>query len=77
MGTYEGTIIGVLQLLNAKDMASGAVVTFSDADLHLAESLASQAAIALTDRLLINRLESLLNHFIGLINAAIDDKSSP
>ena len=61
--------------INAKDRATGAVGPFSDADQHLAESLASQAAIALTNRLLINRLENLFESFIGLINAAIDDKS--
>jgi HD-GYP domain-containing protein (c-di-GMP phosphodiesterase class II) len=75
MKDHEGVIIGVLQLLNAKDRVTGAVGAFSDADLRLAESLASQAAIALTNRLLINRLESLFESFIGLINAAIDDKS--
>ena len=75
MKDHENAIIGVLQLLNAKDRATGAVRAFSDADLHLAESLASQAAIALTNRLLINRLEALFESFIRLINTAIDDKS--
>jgi HD-GYP domain-containing protein (c-di-GMP phosphodiesterase class II) len=75
MKDHEGETIGVLQLLNAKDRATGEVGPFSEADLRLAESLASQAAIALTNRLLINRLESLFESFIGLINAAIDDKS--
>ena len=75
MKDHENEIIGVLQLLNAKDRVTGAVGPFSEADLHLAESLASQAAIALTNRLLVNRLEHLFESFIGLINAAIDDKS--
>jgi HD-GYP domain-containing protein (c-di-GMP phosphodiesterase class II) len=75
MKNHEGEIIGVLQLLNSKDPTTGEVVAFSDADQHLAESLASQAAIALTNRLLINHLENLFESFIGLINAAIDDKS--
>jgi HD-GYP domain-containing protein (c-di-GMP phosphodiesterase class II) len=75
MKNHEGEVIGVLQLLNCKDPASGSVVAFSDADQHLAESLASQAAIALTNRLLINHLENLFESFIGLINSAIDDKS--
>jgi HD-GYP domain-containing protein (c-di-GMP phosphodiesterase class II) len=75
MKNHENEIIGVLQLINSKDSASGAVVPFSDADQHLAESLASQAAIALTNRLLINHLENLFESFISLINAAIDDKS--
>ncbi len=72
---HENEIIGVLQLINAKDRDSGAVTTFSEADQRLAESLASQAAIALTNRLLINHLEELFESFIKVINAAIDDKS--
>ena len=75
MKNHENEIIGVLQLLNAKDRATGAVTPFSSEDQQLAESLASQAAIALTNRLLINHLENLFESFINLINAAIDDKS--
>ena len=75
MKNHEGQSIGVLQLINAKDARSGEVVAFSDTDQHLAESLASQAAIALTNRLLINHLENLFESFISLMNAAIDDKS--
>lgn len=75
MVNHEGEVIGVLQLLNAIDPASGKVVTFSDADQRLAESLASQAAVALTNRLLINQLEELFESFIALINTAIDEKS--
>jgi len=75
MKNHEGQSIGVLQLINAKDPRSGEVVAFSDTDQHLAESLASQAAIALTNRLLINHLENLFESFISLMNAAIDDKS--
>ena len=75
MKNHENEIIGVLQLLNAKDRATGKVCAFSSEDQQLAESLASQAAIALTNRLLINHLENLFESFINLINAAIDDKS--
>jgi HD-GYP domain-containing protein (c-di-GMP phosphodiesterase class II) len=75
MKNHEGEIIGVLQLINAKNRATGKVVAFSDEDQQLAESLASQAAIALTNRLLINHLETLFESFIQMINAAIDDKS--
>ncbi|MGE0558761.1 MAG: GAF domain-containing protein, partial [Burkholderiales bacterium] len=75
MKNHEDEIIGVLQLLNAKDRETGQVVAFSEDDQRLAESLASQAAIALTNRLLINHLETLFESFIQMINAAIDDKS--
>ena len=75
MKNHENEIIGVLQLLNAKDPVTGTVTAVSKEDQQLAESLASQAAIALTNRLLINHLENLFESFINLINAAIDDKS--
>jgi HD-GYP domain-containing protein (c-di-GMP phosphodiesterase class II) len=75
MKNHEGVIIGVLQLINAKNPETGEVQKFPQAAQHLAESLASQAAIALTNRQLINQLEVLFESFIGLINLAIDEKS--
>ena len=75
MRNHENEIIGVLQLINAQDRDSGAVVPFSGDDQQLLESLASQAAIALTNRRLIAQLEELFESFIQLINTAIDDKS--
>ena len=75
MKNHEGEIIGVLQLLNAIDAATSKVTVFTDEDRRLAESLASQAAIALTNRLLIQQLEVLFESLIELINTAIDDKS--
>jgi HD-GYP domain-containing protein (c-di-GMP phosphodiesterase class II) len=71
----EGNVIGVLQLINALDSASGKVRAFSQADQRLVESLASQAAIALSNRLLLAQLEVLFESFVGLINLAIDEKS--
>lgn len=75
MKNHEGKIIAVLQLINALDKASGEITPFSRPDQHLVESLASQAAIALTNRALINQLEDLFESFITLINIAIDEKS--
>jgi HD-GYP domain-containing protein (c-di-GMP phosphodiesterase class II) len=75
MRNHENEIIGVLQLINATDPATGDIVAFSASDQRLAESLASQAAIALTNRMLINQLEQLFESFINLINSAIDEKS--
>jgi len=75
MKNHENEIIGVLQLINSQDPVSGEVVAFSNADQRLAESLASQAAIALTNRQLINQLEALFESFIAMINTAIDEKS--
>ena len=75
MKNHEGEIIGVLQLINAMDADTAEVIPFSDEDQRLAESLASQAAIALTNRLLIQQLEVLFESLIDLINTAIDEKS--
>jgi len=75
MRNHENEIIGVLQLINAQDPRNGDIVAFSPSDQRLAESLASQAAIALTNRMLINQLEQLFESFINLINTAIDEKS--
>jgi HD-GYP domain-containing protein (c-di-GMP phosphodiesterase class II) len=75
MRNHEHETIGVLQLINAQDPRSGETVAFSEADQRLAESLASQAAVALTNRMLIMQLEQLFESFINLINSAIDEKS--
>ncbi len=75
MKNHEGEVIGVLQLINAIDPASGQVVSFSAADQRLAESLASQAAVALSNRQLVQQLEALFESFVKLINLAIDEKS--
>lgn len=74
MKDHEGRVIGVLQLINAKD-AAGRVRAFSAADQRLVESLASQAAIALNNRLLLEQMEKLFESLIELINTAIDEKS--
>lgn len=75
MKNHEGEIIGVLQLINRVDPTASEVGPFAASDQRLAESLASQAAIALTNRQLINQLEVLFESFIALINTAIDEKS--
>ncbi|MBY0574999.1 MAG: GAF domain-containing protein [Gallionellaceae bacterium] len=75
MRNHEDEVIGVLQLINAQDRETGAIVSFSKDDQQLLESLASQAAIALTNRRLIKQLEELFEALIQMINTAIDDKS--
>jgi HD-GYP domain-containing protein (c-di-GMP phosphodiesterase class II) len=75
MKNHEGEVIGVLQLINAQVPGTQQVVPFSTADQRLAESLASQAAIALSGCLLVTQLEELFGSFISLINLAIDEKS--
>ncbi|MCK5666772.1 MAG: GAF domain-containing protein, partial [Thiotrichaceae bacterium] len=72
---HEREIIGVLQLINARDPVTGKVISFNDVDQQLAESLASQAAVALTQKRLLKELQVLFEAFIKMIASAIDDKS--
>jgi HD-GYP domain-containing protein (c-di-GMP phosphodiesterase class II) len=76
MKDHDDQVIGVLQLINGLDPNTGTVIEFSAANQLFVESLASQAAIALSNRLLIERLETLFESFINMINTAIDDKSA-
>ena len=75
MKNHENDIIGVLQLINCIDAETGEVVTFSPQDQTLAESLASQAAVALTNKRLIDEQKALFEAFIKIIATAIDEKS--
>ncbi|MDP2153612.1 MAG: HD domain-containing phosphohydrolase [Methylotenera sp.] len=75
MKDHESKVIGVLQLINATDADTGGIVPFSIANQRLVESLASQAAVAMTNHHLIEGLKSLFEAFIELIADAIDQKS--
>jgi HD-GYP domain-containing protein (c-di-GMP phosphodiesterase class II) len=72
---HENDTIGVLQLLNAMDKTSGEAIPFSPECQRLTESLASQAAVALTNNRLIRDLQLLLESFFKSIATAIDEKS--
>lgn len=75
MRNHEGNVVGVLQLINKLDARSQQAVSFSRQDQHLAESLASQAAVALTNKHLIDDLKNLFDSFIKTIATGIDAKS--
>ncbi len=75
MKTLEGEIIGAMQLINASDPLTGLIIPFSTEAQEIVEALSSQLAVALTNRLLIDRLQELFESLIKLINQAIDDKS--
>lgn len=75
MKNHMGDIIGVLQLINAQEEDTGKVREFTDSDQKLAESLASQAAVAITNTRLIDQQRELFESFIQMIAGAIDEKS--
>ncbi len=74
LATNEGIVIGVIQLINARDEA-GNVKAFSKENQRVVEALCSQAAIALYNQLLLDDQRRLLESFIKLIASAIDAKS--
>ena len=74
MHDHEGDIVAVLQLLN-KRTRQGIDTSFSPSDQHIAESLASQAAVAISNQRLINETQRLFDSFIRVIATAIDAKS--
>ena len=75
MRDHEGSVIGVLQLINALDRQTGKAVEFTAADEKMACSLASQAAIALTKQSLIDAQRELFNSFTQVIAKSIDRKN--
>ena len=75
MKNHENDIIGVLQLLNAQAPETGEVIPFSPEYVDFIASLASQAAVALTNTQLIEDLKNLFYSFIQSIATAIDAKS--
>ena len=71
---HENEIIGVIQLINARN-ENGDVVAFNSEMQEQIESLASQGAVALTNKRLVEELKTLFEAFIKLIATAIDKKS--
>lgn len=75
MTNHEQEVIGVLQLINALDQETGEVIPFGPLQQKLVESLASQAAVSITNKLLIAAQKDMFDSLIKLIANAIDAKS--
>jgi HD-GYP domain-containing protein (c-di-GMP phosphodiesterase class II) len=71
---YEGEVIGVLQLINARN-AKNTIIAFGPDITPLIEALASQAAVALDNQRLIEAQKNLFKSFIQVIAGSIDAKS--
>ena len=70
MRTPKGTIVGVVQLINAKK--SGNVVPYGRRQQALAVSLAAQAAVAVENRHLYAEIQGLFEGFVRASVAAIE-----
>jgi len=71
---HEDEVLGVIQIINAMD-DDGNILGFTEDHKTMLNSLASQAAIALSNRKLIDDLESLLMQFMRSIATGIERKS--
>lgn len=75
MINHRGEPIGCVQLINAKDPATGATIPFSDGTLEIIDSLVSQASVIVDKETLIGEQKTLLESFIKMMAQAIDAKS--
>jgi HD-GYP domain-containing protein (c-di-GMP phosphodiesterase class II) len=75
MKNSRGEVIGVLQLINAMDAVSGKVISFSYDAVKFVESLASQAAVTITNIMMLKETEDLFNSVVKVMATAIDEKS--
>lgn len=75
MINHRGEPIGCVQLINAKDPATGATIAFTDEMVEIIASLASQAAVIVDKETLISEQKVLLESFIKMMAQAIDAKS--
>jgi len=75
MRNHDDEVIGVIQLINAQDRITNEVMDFADTEIEIVASLASQAAIAITNMQLIKGLEALLQAIVKMVATAIDEKS--
>lgn len=70
----QGKIIGVLQLINAMDENNDIVIFEKEVEKVIC-SLASQAAICLTNMNYAGEVEKLLNSFVAVMSTAIDART--
>jgi HD-GYP domain-containing protein (c-di-GMP phosphodiesterase class II) len=71
---HEGEVVGVLQLINARSPEAH-TIAFAAEIVPLVEALASQAAIALDNQMLIAAQRNLFRSVLQIFDGAIDAKS--
>jgi HD-GYP domain-containing protein (c-di-GMP phosphodiesterase class II) len=71
---HDAEVVGVLQLINAR-AEGGETIPFAAEILPLVEALASQAAVALDNQMLIDAQKNLFRSVLKVFAGAIDAKS--
>lgn len=70
----KGTLIGVLQLINAQD-AAGVTIPFDPSIELLIRAVASQAAISVTNMQYAEQITALLDSLVSALSTAIDERT--
>jgi len=83
MRNYNNEVVGAVQLINAKrrfdtkltiDSVPAEVVSFRPEDLEMIESIASQAAVALDNKSLLDSIQALFDGFVQASVTAIEQR---
>jgi HD-GYP domain-containing protein (c-di-GMP phosphodiesterase class II) len=83
MRNYNNEVVGAVQLINAKrsfdtkltvDNVPAEVVSFRPEDLEMIESIASQAAVALDNKSLLDSIQALFDGFVQASVTAIEQR---
>ena len=71
---HDDKVIGVLQLINAED-TSGNIIGFSEDNEKIVFSIASEAAISLSNMILLKQLRDMMYSFVSSLTTAIDQRT--
>src|SRR6266581_2007426 len=83
MRNYKNDVVGAIQLINAKrrfdlkltvDSVEQEVVSFRPEDLEMLESVASQAAVALDNKTLLDEIQKMFEGFVTASITAIEQR---
>jgi HD-GYP domain-containing protein (c-di-GMP phosphodiesterase class II) len=83
MRNYNDEVVGAVQLINAKrrfetrltvDTVESEVVSFQPDDVEMIESIASQAAVALDNKTLIDSIQAVFDGFVQASVTAIEQR---
>jgi HD-GYP domain-containing protein (c-di-GMP phosphodiesterase class II) len=83
MRNYNNEVVGAVQLINAKrrfdvkltvDTVEQDVISFRPEDLEMIESIASQAAVALDNKTLLDSIQALFDGFVQASVTAIEQR---
>src|SRR5437762_3363113 len=83
MRNYNNDVVGAVQLINAKrrfetrltvDNVSTEVISFQPDDVEMIESIASQAAVAIDNKNLIDSIQALFDGFVQASVTAIEQR---